>query len=66
MSSEPLPPHIAWRAAARLRNRIVHGYWDIDVATLVATSADDLPQMVDDLENLIEALGSVGDSDPPA
>ncbi|WP_367652426.1 DUF86 domain-containing protein [Intrasporangium sp.] len=22
-------PEIAWRAAARLRNRIVHGYWDM-------------------------------------
>ena len=30
-------PDVAWRAATRLRNRIVHGYWGIDVETLVAT-----------------------------
>ncbi|MGL5867385.1 MAG: HepT-like ribonuclease domain-containing protein [Dermatophilaceae bacterium] len=35
-------PKVAWRAATRLRNRIVHGYWNIDVETLVTTAADDL------------------------
>lgn len=39
-------PNIAWRGAARLRNRIVHGYWDIDVETLVTTAADDLAAMI--------------------
>ncbi|WP_235939894.1 DUF86 domain-containing protein [Occultella kanbiaonis] len=39
-------PKVAWRAATRLRNRIVHGYWDIDVETLVATAADDLAPMI--------------------
>jgi len=49
-------PEIAWNAAARLRNRIVHGYWDIDVETLVATATDDLPEMIVQLDRLIEAL----------
>jgi uncharacterized protein with HEPN domain len=49
-------PQIAWRAATRLRNRIVHGYWDIDVETLVATAVDDLPQMVQQLERAISTL----------
>ncbi|MCA1781536.1 MAG: HepT-like ribonuclease domain-containing protein [Dermatophilaceae bacterium] len=35
-------PDIAWGAAMRLRNRIVHGCWDIDVETLVATAVDGL------------------------
>lgn len=30
-------PEIAWRAATRMRNRIVHGYWDIDIETLLAS-----------------------------
>ena len=46
-------PQIPWRAASRMRNRIVHGYWDIDVETLVATAADDLPAMIAELEALI-------------
>ena len=49
-------PKIAWRAATRLRNRIVHGYWDIDVETLVTTSAEDLPQMIVQLEGAIATL----------
>ncbi|MCI1747212.1 MAG: DUF86 domain-containing protein [Acidipropionibacterium sp.] len=48
-------PQIAWRAATRMRNRIVHGYWDIDIETLIATAADDLPQMIVRLEDLIGA-----------
>ncbi|MGL4174784.1 MAG: HepT-like ribonuclease domain-containing protein [Dermatophilaceae bacterium] len=59
-------PTIAWRAATRLRNRIVHGYWDIDIETLVATAADDLPQMITRLEVAITTiLQEPEDSDPP-
>lgn len=47
---------IAWRAATRMRNRIVHGYWDLDVETLVATAGDDLPQMIVQLDHLIAVL----------
>jgi uncharacterized protein with HEPN domain len=49
-------PQIAWTAATRLRNRIVHGYWDIDVETLVATAVDDLPLMIGQLEGAISTL----------
>lgn len=30
-------------APVRMRNRIVHGYWSIDLDVLVTTAADDLP-----------------------
>lgn len=59
-------PQIPWRAATRLRNRIVHGYWDIDVETLVATAVDDLPGMVTELEEAITAMERLGGSDPSA
>jgi uncharacterized protein with HEPN domain len=48
-----------------MRNRIVHGYWDIDVETLVATAADDLPLMIVRLEGAISALQG-SDSDSPS
>ena len=57
---------ILWRAATRLRNRIVHGYWDIDVETLVTTAADDLPQMITQLEGAITTLQEIEGSDPSA
>ncbi len=59
-------PQVAWRAATRLRNRIVHGYWDIDVETLVATAVDDLPQMIGQLEEAITTLQDPDDQRPPA
>ncbi len=49
-------PPIALRAVTRLRNRIVHDYWDIDVEMLVATAVDDLPRMITQLEGAIAAL----------
>ncbi|MGB8382473.1 MAG: HepT-like ribonuclease domain-containing protein [Dermatophilaceae bacterium] len=58
-------PKIAWRAATRLRNRIVHGYWDIDVETLVTTAADDLPHMITQLDGAITSLREIEDSHPP-
>lgn len=36
-------PEVDWRAPVRLRNRIVHGYWSVDVEVLTATARDDLP-----------------------
>lgn len=59
-------PQIPLRAATRLRNRIVHGYWDIDVETLVATAVDDLPGMVTELEEAITAMERLEGSDPSA
>ena len=57
-------PHIPWRAATRLRNRIVHGYWNIDVETLVATAVDDLPAMLAELEEAITGSERPEDLDP--
>ena len=59
-------PEVAWSAATRLRNRIVHGYWDIDVETLVATAIDDLPQMIAQLEDALSTLLAAEDHDPHA
>lgn len=54
-------PEIEWGAATRLRNRIVHGYWDIDVDMLVATAADDLPRMIARIEDAISDLEGMGE-----
>jgi uncharacterized protein with HEPN domain len=36
-------PDITWQQPQRLRNRIVHGYWSIDLAVLHTTATDQLP-----------------------
>lgn len=36
-------PTVPWGAPVRMRNRVVHGYWSIDVEVLVTTARIDLP-----------------------
>lgn len=39
-------PQIPWADPVRLRNRIVHGYWSIDLDVLVSAARDDVPELV--------------------
>jgi len=34
---------IPWRSPLSLRNRIVHGYWQVSTSILLVTAEDDLP-----------------------
>jgi|HubBroStandDraft_4_1064222.scaffolds.fasta_scaffold1062381_2 uncharacterized protein with HEPN domain len=36
-------PDVAWQQPVRLRNRIVHGYWSIDLGVLHTTASEQLP-----------------------
>jgi uncharacterized protein with HEPN domain len=49
-------PEVEWRQPARLRNRIVHGYWSIDVDILHPTAAELLPAFLDALRQVLAAL----------
>lgn len=49
-------PHVNWHRPARLRNRIVHGYWSIDLEILRATALDDLPAFTSELRALLADL----------
>ena len=39
-------PEIPWRNPVRLRNRVVHGYWSVDVDVLHTTATDQLGEFV--------------------
>jgi len=39
-------PHVGWSNPVRVRNRIVHGYWSVDLDVLVAAARDDLPTLI--------------------
>ncbi|MCA1694019.1 MAG: DUF86 domain-containing protein [Actinobacteria bacterium] len=39
-------PSVPWSAAARMRDRLVHHYFDIDVDVLWATVSEDLPALL--------------------
>lgn len=47
---------ISWAQPARLRNRIVHGYWSIDLEVLHTTAVDLLPAFVDQLRQALAVL----------
>lgn len=47
---------VAGQRPARLRNRIVHGYWSIDVGILHATAVDDLPTFAEQLRTVLDQL----------
>lgn len=37
---------VPWAAAARMRDRLIHHYFDIDLDILWATVSEDLPQLL--------------------
>jgi uncharacterized protein with HEPN domain len=50
-------PAVPWGDASRTRNRIVHGYWSVDVDVLAATARDDLPAFLDGVRSVLDSLG---------
>ncbi len=49
-------PDVPWSAAARMRDRLIHHYFDIDLDVLWVTIEEDLPELVQRLD----APGDVG------
>ena len=47
---------IEWQLPQRLRNRIVHGYWSVDVELLHTTATDLLPPFIDQLRAALTIL----------
>lgn len=47
-------PQIRWEDPVRLRNRIVHGYWSVDLDVLVATAREDIPGLTATLQAIVE------------
>ncbi len=45
-------PHIPWRKMVGLRNRLIHGYFDINLDIVWDTVLKDLPPLIADLEKI--------------
>ena len=50
-------PQVGWADPVRTRNRIVHGYWSVDLDVLVAAADNDLPGLIRDLRSVQTDLG---------
>jgi uncharacterized protein with HEPN domain len=61
-------PEVPWRQPARLRNRIVHGYWSIDLDVVCTTAEEQLPSFIGDLRRVLAVVtsgdGTVRGGDP--
>ncbi len=49
-------PDVRWQQPARLRNRVVHGYWSVDMEILHTTATEQLPEFITDLRAVLAAL----------
>jgi uncharacterized protein with HEPN domain len=49
-------PDIAWQQPIRLRNRIVHGYWSIDLEVLHTTATEQLPAFAASLRYVLNSI----------
>ena len=47
-------PEIPWSAMIGMRNRLVHAYFDINLAVLWQTTQEDLPSLIAELNKLPE------------
>jgi uncharacterized protein with HEPN domain len=54
--TKPRFPDVPWRNPIRLRNRIVHGYWSVDVGVLHTTASEQLGEFVQRLRGALAEL----------
>ncbi len=47
-------PGIPWRQIIGARNRLIHGYFDVDLDVLWAIVSTDLPALIPELDALLE------------
>lgn len=50
-------PEIPWPLIVGMRNRLVHGYYDVDLDLVWATLTDDFPPLIAMLERRVAPVG---------
>lgn len=49
-------PHVEWQSATAARNRLIHGYFDVDAEIVWDISQNDLPVLKAQIEEILEGL----------
>ena len=49
-------PNIDWRFATAMRNRLIHGYFEVDAEIVWDTTKNDLPKLKTEIEKVLEEL----------
>lgn len=50
-------PDVPWRAAANMRNRVIHGYFEIDLDLVWAAAASEMPNLAEAARAALDQLG---------
>jgi uncharacterized protein with HEPN domain len=50
-------PEVTWQQPVRLGNRIVHGYWSVDLEILHTAAREQLPEFVAGVQRALATLG---------
>lgn len=48
-------PQIPWKVIIGMRNRLIHGYFDIDLEIVWKTVTQDIPPLIPELEKIIKS-----------
>ena len=46
-------PELAWNSMVGMRDRLIHGYFDVNLDILWETVTNDLPPLIDKLEEIL-------------
>ena len=46
-------PHIPWQRVVGMRNRLIHAYFDVNLAILWRTVREELPKLISDLRAIL-------------
>ncbi|HMA83460.1 MAG TPA: DUF86 domain-containing protein, partial [Candidatus Thermoplasmatota archaeon] len=46
---------IPWKRIIGMRNRLIHGYFDIDLAIVWKTATEDIPPLIEEIKNMISS-----------
>ncbi len=52
-------PDIAWKKIVGMRDRLIHGYFDVDLDVVWETVIEDLPPLITHLERIIDTVEKV-------
>ncbi len=48
-------PHIPWKITISIRNRLIHGYGDVNHDVIWQTIQEDLPPLIADLDKILDS-----------
>lgn len=49
-------PEVPWEKMTTMRNRVVHGYFEVDLDIVWTTIKQDLPKLVERIQPILEAM----------